>query len=278
MKVSHMKLKEKLITALSSVPLIAAATMSAACAAGCPYGRTCAYPGHCSRYTDSGGDGICDLSVSATSNSANTETASSSSSGDTSSSTSTDSSPSSTSTNDQSNNAAGTSDSGAAGTSNSGNSSPDTDTNASATTDPGTGLDTGSVQGDHTNYFLFPVSILLVSAYLFTHYLFSKGILKQGTHRRIWNLLLTTGYLGTGITGVLLVVLINMGIRTALNQPITFWHVELAILMFVGTLIHIHLYRKPFKNIFKVLFGFKTNEKRSKTAKSKGFQSKNSTK
>lgn len=265
MKVSHMKLKEKLITAISSVPLVAAATMSAVCAAGCPYGRTCAYPGHCSRYTDSGGDGICDLSVSATSNSANTETASSSSSGDTSSSTSTGSSPSSGSSQSQTSN----NDQSTTSASDPVNTTPN-DTNASATTDPGTGLDTGSVQGDHTNYFLFPVSILLVSAYLFTHYLFSKGILKQGTHRRIWNLLLTTGYLGTGITGVLLVLLINMGIRTALNQSITFWHVELAILMFVGTLIHIHLYRKPFKNIFKVLFGFKTNEKRSKTAKSKG--------
>ncbi len=256
MKFPPIKLKEKLITALSSVPVVVALAMSTACAAGCPYGRTCAYPGHCSRYTDSGGDGICDLSASVTSSNANTETASSSSTGDISSSTSTGSSPSSTSTNDQYSNAAST---------DSGNSSPDTDTNASAVTDPGTGWDIGSVQGDHTNYFLFPVSILLVSAYLFTHYLFSKGILKQGTHRRIWNLLLTAGYLGTGITGVLLVLLINMGIRTALNQSITFWHVELAIIMFVGTLIHIHLYRKPFKNIFKVLLGFKTRKKSSKT-------------
>ena len=261
-----MKLKEKVITALSSVPIIAAATMSGACAAGCPYGRTCAYPGHCSRYTDSGGDGICDLSVSSTS--ANTETASSSSSssdGDTSSSTSTGSSPSSqsqTSTNDKSTTSA----------SDPVNTTPDADNNASATSDPGSGLDTGNVPGDHANYFLFPVSILLVTAYLFTHYLFSKGILKQGTHRRIWNLLLTAGYLGTGISGVILVLLINMGIRTALNQSITFWHVELAILMFVGTLIHIHLYRKPFKNIFKVLLGFKAKERGSKTVnKSRGF-------
>ena len=257
MKLPPIKLKDKVITALSSIPLAVALSMSSACAAGCPYGRTCAYPGHCSRYTDSGGDGICDLSVSATSNNANTETASSSSSssdGGTSSSTSTGSSQSQTSTNDQSTSSA----------SDPVNTTPDTDTNASAAVDHGTGLDTGSVQGDHANYFLLPVSILLVSAYLFTHYLFSKGILKQGTHRRIWNLLLTAGYLGTGVTGVVLVLLINMGIRTALNQSITFWHVELAILMFLATIIHIHLYRKPFKNIFKVLLGFKAKERESK--------------
>jgi hypothetical protein len=252
-KFPPIKLKDKVFTALSAVPIVAALTMSAACAAGCPYGRTCAYPGHCSRYTDSGGDGICDLSVSATS--ANTETASSSSSdGDTSSSTSTGNSGSSqsqTSTNDQSTTSA----------SDPVNTTPDADANASAAVDHGNGLDTGNVLGDHTNYFLLPVSILLVSAYLFTHYLFSKGILKQGTHRRIWNLLLTAGYLGTGITGVILVLLINMGIRTVLNQPITFWHVELSILMVVATIFHIHLYRKPFKNIFKVLLGFKVKER-----------------
>jgi hypothetical protein len=263
-KFPPIKLKDKVITALLSAPIVVALAMSAACAAGCPYGRTCAYPGHCPRYTDSGGDGICDLSVSSTSN---TETASSSSSdGDTSSSTSTGSSGSSsnsqsqTSTNDQSTNSA----------SDQVNNTHDADTNASAAVDHGNGLDTGNVPGDHTNYFLLPVSILLVSAYLFTHYLFSKGILKQGTHRRIWNLLLTAGYLGTGITGVILVLLINMGIRTVLNQSITFWHVELSILMVVATIIHIHLYRKPFKNIFKVLLGFKSKEKGSKSVKSRG--------
>ena len=265
MKFPPIKLKDKVITALSSVPIVAALVMSAACAAGCPYGRTCAYPGHCSRYTDSGGDGICDLSVSSTS--ANTETASSSSSGDTSSSTSTSSSPSSTSSQSQTS----TNDQSTTSAADPVNTTPDADTNASAAVDHGTGLDTGNVPGDHANYFLFPVSILLVSAYLFTHYLFSKGILKQGTHRRIWNLLLTAGYLGTGISGVILVLLINMGIRTALNQSITFWHVELSILMFLATIIHIHLYRKPFKNIFKVLLGFKAKERESKNInKSRG--------
>ena len=57
-----------------------------------------------------------------------------------------------------------------------------------------------------------------------------------------------------GSTGVILILLINLGIRTALNPTITFWHVELAILMTITTIIHIHLNWKPFKNIFKVLF------------------------
>jgi hypothetical protein len=212
--------KERLIAALSTIPLIAAATMSGSCAASCPYGLVNdPYPGQCPRYTDFNGDGICDFSQ-ATAAVASTNSATSS--------------HTSTQTNS-------------------------TDHNDSTITDPGTDSGTGHLPGDGTGYFVIPVSILLIASYLFTHYLFSKGILKQKKHRRLWNLLLTAGYLGTGVTGVMLTLMINIGLKTALNPSITFWHAELAILMTVTTLIHVHLYRKPFKNIFKTLYSFKTN-------------------
>ncbi|NYB51401.1 MAG: hypothetical protein HVN35_02390 [Methanobacteriaceae archaeon] len=250
-----MSLKEKLLAVLSSVPLITLTTMSGACGASCPYGLSCSYPGQCGRFTDSG-DGICDLSQSSSSRtSSNTETASSSSSydPDTSTSTSTSSSKAATATQDQADQSSGVS-------SHEFNTSHDGNTSAIA--DPGSGVDSGTIPSDGTHYFLLPVSILLIGAYLFTYYLFSKGILDQRKHRRIWNLLVTAGYLGTGITGVLLILLINLGIKTALNPSVIFWHVELSILMVIGTIIHIHLYWKPFKNMFRVLFGFKTHEKK----------------
>ena len=180
---------------------------------------------------------------------------------DTSSASSASSSKASTSTQNQPDQSSGV-------TSDPGNTSPDA--NASAVSDQGTGLDNGSI-GDGTNYYLLPVSILLIGGYLFTHYLFSKGILNQQKHRRIWNLLVTAGYLGTGITGVLLILIINLGVKSALNPSVTFWHAELSILMVLGTLIHIHLYWKPFKNMFSVLFGLKTSEKKNKTVKSRSF-------
>ena len=143
-----------------------------------------------------------------------------------------------------------------------GNTSLDPDVNASA-------LQDSSIFGDNTvdptNYHAIPVSILILAGYLFTHFLFSKGILNQKKHRRIWNLLVTVGYAGTGITGVLLIFIVNLGISSFLNNSITLLHVELSILMVIGTLIHIHLYKKPFKNMFKVLFGFKSGRKKSKT-------------
>ncbi|MEG3224533.1 MAG: hypothetical protein BME94_03160 [Methanobacteriales archaeon Met13] len=70
-------------------------------------------------------------------------------------------------------------------------------------------------------------------------------------------MLVTVGYVRVGITGVLLTTMVNLGIK-AYSQGITFWHVEMAILMVIGTLIHLHIYRKPFKRMFKVLFKWKS--------------------
>lgn len=241
----NIKIKEKLVTALSSIPLIAGATMSASCAAGCPYyGLSCSAPGQCPRFTDSG-DGICDLAQS-TSTSSPSDTPTSYDTSNTNSGSAIDSG-SSVSTPDQTAQSSSVS---------SDQVNTNTDANASAVTDQGSGLDSGSISSDGTNYYLFPISILLIGLYLFTYFLFNKGILSQKKHRRLWNLLITAGYAGTGITGILLILIINLGIKTALNPSVTFWHAELSILMVLTTLIHIHIYWKPFKNMFSVLFGF----------------------
>jgi hypothetical protein len=241
--IAKIPMKQKLLAAVSTIPFIAAATMSGSCATSCPYGMiNDPYPGQCPRYLDINGDGICDLSQ-ATAAVTTTDTSTSS--------------PDDTTTTTK--------------TTDSGNGHADTtiqdqpaDANA-ATIPDSSGLDSGNLQGDTTNYYMLPVTIMLIGGYLFTHYLFKKGILKHNKHRRIWNLLVTAGYLGTGVTGILLTIMINLGIRSALNPSITYWHAEMAILMVIGTMIHIHLYRKPFKNTFKVFFGIKSNLRKNQS-------------
>jgi hypothetical protein len=225
-------MKKRLIgAALASVPAVAAMAASGSCALTCPYGNVNdPYPGLCPRYTDLNGDGICDLSQ-ATAVVANTNT-------------------SSTSQNDQASTSAGNHSDGA---------------NASATiTDPS---DPGGNQLFGDDFHIIPISILLIGGYLFTHYLFSKGILNRRKHRRIWNILVTAGYAGTGVTGVLMILVINLGIKTALNPTLTFWHAELATLMVIVTLIHIHLHWHAFKHMFKVLFNLKPGRDRDKSEK-----------
>ncbi|EKQ53700.1 MAG: hypothetical protein B655_1190 [Methanobacterium sp. Maddingley MBC34] len=233
-------LKQKLLVAGSTIPFLAASTMSSSCATTCPYGMVNdPFPGQCSRYMDIGGDGICDFSQATPVTTTDT---------------------SATTTDDTSTT---TIDSGHGNGVNAESTVQD-QVDANATTVPDSpSLDSGNLNGgDANNYFVLPISMLIIGGYLITHFLFKKGILKRTKHRRIWNLLLTAGYLGSGGTGVILALLINMGIRTALNPSLTFWHVELSILMVVGTLIHLHIYRKPFRNMFRVLFGFKSNSRR----------------
>jgi hypothetical protein len=224
-------MKARLITAISSIPVIAAMGMSESCAASCPYGLVNdPFPGQCPRYIDINGDGICDLSQAA----------------------STVTTDNSTASNSNTDNAQVTNN-GDHGNAQGAVSDQQVDSNTSTFPDSNTGIDNGSLY-DGTGYHVLPISILLISGYLFTHYLFTKGILNRKKHRRIWNLLLTAGYMGMGSTGVILILLVNLGIRTALNPTITFWHVEFAVLMTITTLIHIHLNWKPFKYVFKVLF------------------------
>lgn len=222
-------MKKRIISAISAIPATAALALSGiSSAAGCPYGMVdCT--GQCGRFIDGDGNGICDLSL-------------------------TSSSTSDTVTSQD--------------TVNTDNQTPVPDNldhgNTNATTDPGND-GSGGFFGDGDTYYVLPVSLLLIIGYLLTYYLFKKGILKRSKHRRIWNLLVTAGYLGTSGTGALLAILINLGIKTALNPSINFWHAELSILMVIGTLIHVHIYWKSFKNMFRVLFGFKSHISRDKS-------------
>lgn len=238
--------KQKIVGAAATVPVIAASTMSGVCAGGCPYGLTNdPYPGQCHLYTDSTGDGICDLSQAAavsSTQSTDTDTPTTDSNTNTDTQNSADGYPGGHVQN-------GTSD----------------QANASTTTvhDPSSG--TGDSLNTGSDYHIIPVSLLIIGAYLFTHYLFSKGILKPKKHKKLWNLLLMGGFFGSGVTGVLLIYMINLGIGLVYRQGLNYWHVELSLLMVIVTLIHFHIYRKPFKNMFKVLFHFKSSLNKNKS-------------
>ncbi|MGB9980163.1 hypothetical protein [Methanobacterium sp.] len=245
--------KTKIIGAAATVPIIAASTVSGVCAASCPYGIVyCPAPGQCRRYIDSDSSGACDLSLSE--------------SGSPSSVTSAGSGNNSPSTSSSRDNSTAVDSSG--GTNLHNGNSDQSNTSTSTAHDPSSG--TGDSLNIGNDYHIIPVSLLIIGAYLFTHYLFSKGILKPQKHKRLWNLLLMGGFLGSGITGVLLIYMINLGISLVYREGLTYWHVELSLLMVIATLIHFHIYRKPFKRMFEVLFNFKSHVNKNKTNKSHG--------
>ncbi|MCK9151145.1 DUF4405 domain-containing protein [Methanobacterium alcaliphilum] len=248
--------KVKIAGILATVPIIAANIIDGAFAGGCPLGLACSSPGQCGRYIDGDGDGLCDLAqTSATT----TNTDSSSQDSET-----TVGSYDKSVTYDSQDNGSFDID-----TPSSQENMQDLDGNATGTVqDPGTLQ--GSDLSDATNYHILPISMLLLGGYLATYYLFKKGILKPQQHKRIWNMLLTFGFIGTGITGVLLTLMINMGISTAYNPQINYIHAEMAVIMVIGTVIHMYIYRKPMKNHFNILLGLKSKTKTMKIMKNQG--------
>jgi hypothetical protein len=64
-------------------------------------------------------------------------------------------------------------------------------------TDPGSGVD--SSLGDDPNYFVIPVSMLLIGLYLFTSFLFTGGFWTTETSQNM-EPSLTVGMAGSGIT------------------------------------------------------------------------------
>ncbi|HML05671.1 MAG TPA: hypothetical protein VK426_07860 [Methanobacterium sp.] len=257
--------KQKIIEAAITVPIIAISTLTGVSAASCPYGVVyCPFPGQCFRYTDSNGNGQCDLSLSQVHAASTTSTATSSQTSTQHSSTSSSASSHSSSSSSSSGDSSGASNSSGGVDIQNGSSDP---SNSSVSIhDPSSGVGGSSSTG--TDFHIIPVSLLIIGSYFLTHYLFAKGILKPRTHKRLWNLLLMMGTIGMGTTGVLLILMVNLGIGLAYRQGFTYWHVELALLMLIGTLIHFHIYRKAFKNMFKVLFGFKSSSKKRDARKS----------
>jgi len=87
---------------------------------------------------------------------------------------------------------------------------------------------------------------------LVTYYLYLNDKLKRRPYYRIWNYILTGSFLVSGITGIVLIILINFGIQTSWNMSIDFWHAEFSIVMAVTSIFHVHLYWKQFKGIFRI--------------------------
>ena len=215
-----MRIRRILRTLTGVLPFAGIMAAGVACGASCPYGLVNdPYPGQCPRFTDLNGDGICDLSQSTTDYSTSDDTSRDSS-------------------NDQS-----TSDDSTATSDDSGHSG--------GVDAPDETLQHPSVEEPTTDYHLIPLSLILIEAYMITLYLMLRVLIRVSVHRRIWNIILTAGYAGTGVTGVLLLLFIRLGIKTALNPSVTYWQAELAILMVIGTLIHIHIYWKQFRGIFR---------------------------
>ncbi|MDD5193045.1 MAG: DUF4405 domain-containing protein [Candidatus Nanoarchaeia archaeon] len=103
------------------------------------------------------------------------------------------------------------------------------------------------------NYFFIQISLVLIVLYLISHFLSRKNIISMVFHKRLWNFLLLITFLGTGISGVLLVLRLEFGIDIGLFNWL-FWHVETGIAMTLISIFHIIWHWNYFKSYFRVKF------------------------
>ena len=101
------------------------------------------------------------------------------------------------------------------------------------------------------SYNLIPIATTTLILYLITYLLYLEDRMKRSIYYAIWKYVLMASFIATGITGLFLTLSINYGIQSSWNLTIDFWHAEFAIIMAVSTLLHIHLYWKQFKRVFK---------------------------
>jgi len=102
------------------------------------------------------------------------------------------------------------------------------------------------------NYNLIPMVITTLIIYLVTYLLYLEHRLTRNLYYAIWKYVLMTSFIATGVTGLIMTIFINYGIQSSWNLTIDFWHAEFAIVMAVSTLLHLHLYWKQVKRVFKV--------------------------
>lgn len=88
-------------------------------------------------------------------------------------------------------------------------------------------------------YYLFPLTLALLAAYLASDRLSKRNILfGVAAHRKAWNVLLVLTFFGAAATGLLIALRLDQRWEIPYMADLTYWHVEAGIAMAVIGLFH----------------------------------------
>jgi hypothetical protein len=105
---------------------------------------------------------------------------------------------------------------------------------------------------DYTsNYNILLITLILLIFYIITYLLYDNKNIEKRVYKRIWNLILVSSFLFTGISGILLSTLSDFNINRDFNFNLIFWHVEFGIIFAITIVFHIHIHFKIIINSFK---------------------------
>ena len=112
----------------------------------------------------------------------------------------------------------------------------------------------GSVSGGEAynpDYNVLPIALTLIMLYLISYLLYDSKIIKKVRYKQMWSIVLVGSLLISGITGIILVLITDYGVRFNFNFNLLFWHVETGIIMAFVLFFHIHIHWNRFKRILK---------------------------
>ena len=122
----------------------------------------------------------------------------------------------------------------------------------------GQNSDQSSSQGDvsggeayNPDYNVLPIALALIMLYLISYLLYDSKIIRKVRYKQVWSIALVGSMLISGITGIILVLITDYGVRFNLNFNLLFWHVETGIIMSIVLFFHIHIHWSKFKRILK---------------------------
>jgi len=110
-------------------------------------------------------------------------------------------------------------------------------------------------QTEQTNpekdYNFLPISAVLIVLYLAGLALVKAQKLSRVAHRKIWNIILTISFLGSAITGLIMIFHLNYNIPAIINPKIMFRHVEFSLVFTLVAIFHALWHLAYYKNLFR---------------------------
>lgn len=100
-------------------------------------------------------------------------------------------------------------------------------------------------------YHLILISLLTLGLYALTFILAKANVMKQATHRKLWNVLLLIFALVSCLLGFFLVIQINYDVKMDWLWTVKFLHVEAGIAMTIIAIFHILWHANYWKSLFK---------------------------
>jgi hypothetical protein len=102
---------------------------------------------------------------------------------------------------------------------------------------------------DH--YYFFTICLFVIVSYLSSLYFVKIQKINLITHRRVWNYLLLSSFLISGVLGLILAFFIDHKLSLTWYVPFLWLHVEFGIVMALISLFHILWHAKYFFRLSK---------------------------